>query len=128
MEKLVAKLKVKLREHARGIAGYQFLAACKLFRSEVPPGHRKGGRISAEDFRRVVEYKFGMKLDPDEVLTLFHFLVPGDSPGDSIEIAAMVSEIRLVVESLSKACTHPTCSLRRCSRYGISPFVLQWMA
>ncbi len=89
MEKLVAKLKVKLREQARGIAGYQFLAACKLFQSEISPGRRKGGRISAEDFRRVVEYKFGMKLDPDEVLSLFHFLVPGT--GDDIEISAMVS-------------------------------------
>lgn len=97
MEKLVAKLKVKLREHARGIAGYQFLAACKLFREEVAPGHRKGGRICADDFRRVVEYKFGMKLDPDEVLTLFHFLVPGT--GDTVEISAMVSVIRLAVET-----------------------------
>lgn len=93
MEKLVAKLKVKLREHAKGIAGYQFLAACKLFRSEVAPGQRKGGRISAEDFRRVVESKFGMKLDPDEVLTLFHFLVPG--AGGSIEISAMVRAVFL---------------------------------
>lgn len=90
MEKLVAKLKVKLREQARGIAGYQFLAACKLFRNEISPGHRQGGRISAEDFRRVVEYKFGMKLDPDEVLELFHFLVPGT--GEDIEISAMVSQ------------------------------------
>lgn len=86
----MAKLKIKLREQARGIAGYQFLAACKLFRSEVPPNRRKGGRISAEDFRRAVEYKFGMKLDPGEILALFDFLVPGT--GDSIEIAAMVSE------------------------------------
>lgn len=115
MEKLVAKLKVKLREHAKGIAGYQFLAGCKLFRNEVAPGQRKGGRISAEDFRRVVEYKFGMKLDPDEVLALFHLLVPGT--GDSIEIGAMVSSeflgcramvssetCLLVVEGLPKAC------------------------
>lgn len=130
MEKLVAKLKVKLREHARGIAGYQFLAACKLFRNEVLPDHRKGGRITAEDFQRVVEYKFGMKLDLDEVLTLFHFLVPGT--GNSVEIAAMVSEIRLgrrklfegmqvpipsvlchviVPEACRKACAHPICSL-----------------
>lgn len=116
MEKLVAKLKVKLREHAKGIAGYQFLAACKLFRSEVAPGQRKGGRISAEDFRRVVEYKFGMKLDPDEVLTLFHFLVPG--AGDSIEIAAMVRERELVwvVEKacVERACARPVWYLRRC--------------
>ncbi|CAM9093073.1 unnamed protein product [Scytosiphon promiscuus] len=88
MGKLVAKLKVKLREHAKGIAGYQFLAGCKLFRSEVPPSRRKGDRISAEDFRRVVEYRFGMKLDPDEVLALFHFLVPGT--GESVEISSMV--------------------------------------
>lgn len=87
--KLVAKLKVKLREQARGIAGYQFLAACKLFRAEVPPNRRQGGRISVEDFRRVVEYKFGMKLDPGEILALFDFLVPGT--GENIEIAAMVS-------------------------------------
>ncbi|CBN75063.1 conserved unknown protein [Ectocarpus siliculosus] len=87
MGKLVAKLKVKLREQAKGIAGYQFLAACKLFRSEVS-SNRKGDRISAEDFRGVVEYKFGMKLDHDEVLSLFHYLVPGT--GDSIDISSMV--------------------------------------
>lgn len=88
MGKLVAKLKVKLREQAKGTAGYQFLAACKLFRSEVS-SNRKGDRISAEDFRGVVEYKFGMKLDHDEVLSLFHYLVPGT--GDSIDISSMVS-------------------------------------
>ncbi|CAM9805968.1 unnamed protein product, partial [Sphacelaria rigidula] len=86
LEKLVTKLKLKMHEHAQGHSGYQFLAGCNLFRHEVQ--ERKGDRISAEDFRRVVEYKFGMKLDPDEVLSLFHFLVPGT--GDSIEIAEMV--------------------------------------
>lgn len=96
--KLVAKLKIKLREHARGIAGYQFLACCKLFRSEVPPSRRKGDRISAEDFRRVVEYRFGMKLDPDEVLALFHYLVPGT--GESVEIAAMVRKVFSVMPVL----------------------------
>lgn len=117
MEKLVAKLKVKLREHAKGIAGYQFLAACKLFRSEVAPGQRKGGRISAIDFRRVVESKFGMKLDPDEVLTLFHFLAPGT--GDSIEISAMVRDILFwIVEGSARACAHPVYfpRIRRCMR------------
>lgn len=91
MEKLAAKLKAKMHEHAQGIAGYQFLAGCNIFRREVP--HRKGDRISAADFRRVVEYKFGMKLDPDEVSELLHFLVPGT--GESIEIAEMV---RLLME------------------------------
>lgn len=86
IEKLVTKLKLKMHEHAQGIAGYQFLAGCNLFRHEVP--NRKGDRMSADEFRRAVEYKFGMKLDPDEVLALFHFLVPGT--GDTIEIAEMV--------------------------------------
>lgn len=82
----MAKLKVKLREYARGIPGYQFLAGCNLFRHEVP--NRTGDRLSVAEFLRVVEYKFGMKLDPDEVSSLFHFLVPGT--GESIEIAQMV--------------------------------------
>lgn len=90
MEKLVAKLKLKMHENAQGIAGYQFLAGCNLFRHEVPG--RSGDNLTAEEFRHVVEYKFGMKLDPDEVLALFHFLVPGT--GDSIEIAEMVRESR----------------------------------
>lgn len=85
----MTKLKVKLHEHAQGIAGYQFLAGCNLFRNELQ--ERKGDQISAKEFRRVVEYKFGMKLDPDEALSLFHFLVPGT--GDSIEIAEMVRRV-----------------------------------
>lgn len=82
----MAKLKIKMHENAQGIAGYQFLAGCNLFRHEVPG--RSGDKLTAGEFRHVVEYKFGMKLDPDEVLALFHFLVPGT--GDSIEIAEMV--------------------------------------
>lgn len=105
MEKLVTKLKVKLREHAKGTAGYQYLAACKIFRSEVSPGERHVGRISAEDFRRVVEHKFGMKLDIDEVLALFHYLVPGT--GDGIEISAMVSFRGALLRCT--LCEHQTC-------------------
>ena len=75
-----------MREHTGGIGRYQFLAGCNIFRHKEV--NREGDRIAAEEFVRVVEYKFGMKLELDEVLSLFHFLVPGT--GESIEIAEMV--------------------------------------
>lgn len=78
-----------MREHTGGIGRYQFLAGCNLFRHKEVK--RKGDRISAEEFIRVAEYKFGMKLELDEVLSLFDFLVP--ATGESIEIAEMVREI-----------------------------------
>lgn len=77
---------MKLNEQAQGIAGYQFLAGCNLFRREVP--NRKSDRMSVDDFRRVVEYKLGMKLDREETLALFDALVPGT--GDTVGIADMV--------------------------------------
>lgn len=75
-----------MREHTGGIGRYQFLAGCNLFRHKEV--NRKGDRISAEEFIRVAQYKFGMKLELDEALSLFDFLVPGT--GESIEIAEMV--------------------------------------
>lgn len=87
LDKLVAKLKLKIYEHAQGLAGYMFLAGCNLFRHEVPD--RKGDRITTNDFQRVVEFRLGMKVDRHEVLALFEHLVPGT--GDTIEIAQMVS-------------------------------------
>lgn len=77
-----------MHENAAGVPGYQFLSGCNLFRSELPRG--KGDRITSQEFRHVVEYKFGMKLDLAEVLALFNYLVPGT--GDSIEIAKMVRD------------------------------------
>lgn len=75
-----------MREHTGGIGRYQFSAGCNLFRHKEV--NRKGDRIAPEEFIRIVEYKFGMKLDLDEVLALFDSLVPGT--GESIEIAEMV--------------------------------------
>ena len=78
-----------MREHTGGIGRYQFSAGCNLFRHKEV--NRKGDRIAAEEFIRIAEYKFGMKLDLDEVLCLFDSLVPGT--GESIEIAEMVRHL-----------------------------------
>lgn len=88
-----------MNEQPQGIAGYQFLAGCNFFRREMP--NRKSDRMSVDDFRRIAEYKLGMKLDREETLALFDTLVPGT--GETVGIADMVCLLKqLFLESVSK--------------------------
>ncbi|CAM9791620.1 unnamed protein product, partial [Choristocarpus tenellus] len=88
-DKLIEKLKLKLNEQAQGSSSYMFLAGCNLFRHEIPT--RDGDLISAEEFQRVVKYKFGIELSRDETCALFGHLVPGCV--DKIAICDMLRKL-----------------------------------
>ncbi|KAG5179642.1 hypothetical protein JKP88DRAFT_349845 [Tribonema minus] len=105
VNKLVQKLKCKINEHAQGHAGYLFLAACKIFRHELP--ERKGDMITAREFRDVVRAKFSLVCDEQgvtaahatfslvcdeqECIDLFEMLEPGC--GGSMPITELVRRL-----------------------------------
>ncbi|CAM9655413.1 unnamed protein product, partial [Chrysoparadoxa australica] len=89
LDKFEAKLKSKINEHAHGHAGYLFLAACKLFRHELP--HRKGDEISTREFEEILRTKFALNVDERECKELFDRLEPNNNG---------VMEIRELVRAL----------------------------
>lgn len=75
LAKLVEKIKSKINEHAKGHAGYLFLAACKIFRHELPD--RKNDMINYKELQDIIRFKFSLTCEEEQSKALFELLVPG---------------------------------------------------